>query len=212
MLRTAAEALARAGGSSRTATRCPVAPSSARYTVPNAPDPNSSRRRYRPPTCLPARTDSPRETPPDSDESATCTSVDILADAGRESAQPRRGRASRDAAECGVAFGVQALSGRGPVPSRTAPLTLLARWLLVRRRARQSVRPARPGSRRSTEAGSGTCESHLRQEPVMDVSVKDVPYWNTTVDPSSSSVKAGPAVRANPAAAYEFRSWRVVAC
>jgi len=46
----------------------------------------------------------------------------------------------------------------------------------------------------------------------MDVSVKDAPYWNTTVDPSSSSVKPGPAVRVNPAAAYEFRPWRVVAC
>src|SRR5215471_21721672 len=74
MLRAAAEALASAGGRSRTATRCPVSPSSARYTVPNAPGPRSSRRRYRPPTCLPMRTGSPRETPPDTDGSVTSTS------------------------------------------------------------------------------------------------------------------------------------------
>jgi len=74
-----------------------------------------------------------------------------------------------------------------------------------------------PRARRSTEAGSGTWGSHLTQEPVKDVSVKDVPYWNTTVDPSSSSVKPGPAVRVNcteflmrghgPSRSYyEFRS------
>src|SRR5262250_413980 len=121
---------------------------------------------------------------PETDESATCASVHILADAGEN--RPSRGRLRRGG-RAAAPPDVVSSSGSGPTgkggghpgPPPDAD-RLLGSWCAgapARARGREA------GPQEKHRAGSGTRGSHLAQEPVKDVSVKDVPYWNTTVDP-----------------------------
>src|SRR5262249_1206925 len=97
---------------------------------------------------------------------------------GRESAQPRtpeEGAGERGAAGYSVVFGFKPHQ-EGGRSIQDRPVTLIA-GLGAGAPARPPEREAaRPDPRRSTEAGSGTRGSHLAQEPVKDVSVKDASY------------------------------------